>query len=55
MDDSNPCCDDWREHFDTINSVFVHHQVRTGESIELEPFRYCPWCGEELSDSQTNE
>jgi len=47
MPEDNPCCEDWDEHFDTINSVIVQYQARKQVNLDFETFRYCPWCGAE--------
>jgi len=39
------CCPEWEEHVSTIDDVLKLHQVRKGEVLDFEPFRFCPWCG----------
>jgi len=39
------CCPDWEEHVSTIDDVLQLHQVRSGEALDFEPFRFCPYCG----------
>lgn len=38
------CCDDWAENASDIDSVLHLHQARLNVNLDIEPFRYCPWC-----------
>jgi len=40
-------CDKWRENFPKINAPFLLPLTAVGE-YNGKPFKYCPWCKEEL-------
>lgn len=49
-------CDDWESGAEKINAVICFAQVRVGHSVSAgyyEPWKFCPWCGSALVDTES--
>lgn len=48
MNEDEPCCRDWKEQVDAINTYMtMSHILSALPHYDGPGFRYCPWCGAE--------
>ena len=45
-------CDDWVEGIAELDSRFTFASLHDGKIYKGPLFRYCPWCGAELSETE---
>lgn len=50
-------CQDWIENIEKLNAPLRLQTIRSGFTWQYDgkKFRYCPWCGKELSTESWNE
>jgi len=48
----NCSCKDWQENIDFLNAGFVMCLVHGSSGYEGKVFKFCPWCGAELSGKE---
>ena len=47
-------CLDWMPNVKAINGALVMSEIHSN-AFDLTPFRFCPWCGRKLIDSNPIE
>jgi len=43
-------CQEWKDNIDKVNAGFTMTFIHGGQGYEGAPFKYCPWCGKELTE-----
>ena len=52
----NECkCGDWWDNIDLIDDIIVAAQIRANKAMELKPFKYCPWCGTQVTPTTLDD